>query len=312
MAKRSVNDIIVEKVTELVEQTGLLPWQKRWSKVPAQNLERKIPFWGINQFLCAFNDHTSPYYLTYKQIQKLEVARAKRESAGKKVGPPIRVREGESKNYTLIFFCTWKEYNKKDSNGKVIYKADGTPKKVLVPIMRYYREYNVEQIEGIDHLVPEPTLDNTPSLVLAEQLVRGFMDSPAISHSASNRPAYRPSKDLVLMPTVEQFESEEDYYSTLFHELAHSTGHEDRLDRPGITGGSVYGDHDYSEEECIAEFTSAYLCSDAGILSERTITNSASYIKGWLQVFSNKPRMISTCAARAQKASRLIKGELCQ
>ena len=307
--KKTVNDIIVEKVTELIEKTGLLPWQKTWNKVPAQNLERQIPFWGINQFLCAFNDHSSPFYLTYKQIQKLEVKRAKKETAGKKVGPPIRVREGESKNYTIIFFCTWKEYDKKDANGKVIYKSDGTPKKVLFPIMRYYREYNVEQIEGIDHLIPEVKVDDTPSIVLADALVTGFSDAPKLKFGANFDAAYSPARDEVRLPPRKQFDSEEEYFATLFHELAHSTGHENRLDRPGVSGGSVYGDHEYSEEECIAEFASAFLCADSGIES-KTIENSAAYIKGWLQTFINKPRMISTCAARAQKASRYIKGEL--
>ena len=70
----------------------------------------------------------------------------------------------------------------------------------------------------------------------------------------------------------------EEYYSTLFHEMVHSTGHKSRLARPGVTRNAIsFGDEVYSKEELVAEMGAAMLCGVAGI-DNRTIENSASYI----------------------------------
>jgi antirestriction protein ArdC len=101
---------------------------------------------------------------------------------------------------------------------------------------------------------------------------------------------------------MNDFTSPEEFYSTLFHELVHSTGHESRLKRQF---GKSFGDEQYSKEELIAEIGAAMLCSMAGI-EQVTIENSAAYIGGWLKALRNDKRMIVTASTAAQKAADYI------
>jgi antirestriction protein ArdC len=113
--------------------------------------------------------------------------------------------------------------------------------------------------------------------------------------------------DSVTMPCREAFESPEEYYSTLFHELTHSTGHKSRLDREGINVPHYFGDPVYSREELIAECGAAFLSGQSGIVS-KTLSNSASYLQNWIRVLKSDSRLIITAASAAQKAADLILG----
>jgi len=76
--------------------------------------------------------------------------------------------------------------------------------------------------------------------------------APVIEHNEP-RAYYRPSEDVVNMPKANLFQSDEEYCSTLFHELTHSTGHKNRLNRDEISEITRFGSHDYSKEELVAE-----------------------------------------------------------
>jgi len=119
------------------------------------------------------------------------------------------------------------------------------------------------------------------------------------------RAFYRPSEDLVNIPRPEAFESTEEHYCTLFHELVHSTGHGSRLDRKTIKDVAPFGSANYSREELIAEMGAAFLCGSAGI-ENATIDNSAAYIKGWLGVLGSDSKMVVIAASQAQKAAEYI------
>ena len=105
------------------------------------------------------------------------------------------------------------------------------------------------------------------------------------------------------MPDHDTFESSEAYYKTLFHELAHSTGHESRLNRD--MRGS-FGSQSYSREELIAEMTAGILCSQTGIETKQTLNNTAAYLRGWIKALKDDPRMLLWAAGRAQKAADYI------
>jgi antirestriction protein ArdC len=124
-----------------------------------------------------------------------------------------------------------------------------------------------------------------------------------------DRAFYSPSGDFVGMPSADQFRSGEDFYSVLFHELTHSTGHESRLNRKGISGSdgewSAFGSTPYAKEELVAEMGAAFLCGQAGIV-ERTLINSAAYVSSWLQRLKDDRRLVVQAAAQAQKAADFI------
>ena len=107
------------------------------------------------------------------------------------------------------------------------------------------------------------------------------------------------------MPPRDRYESIERYYETLFHELGHSTGHEKRLDRKLSENKCK---EKYGQEELIAEFTSAFLCHEAGIETE-TVEQTAAYLAGWAKVIKADPKAFATAAGAAQKAADMILGK---
>lgn len=110
------------------------------------------------------------------------------------------------------------------------------------------------------------------------------------------------------MPDRERFESEEAYFSTLFHELTHSTGHESRLKRSTLAPQQGFGSDPYCREELVAEMGAAFLCGQAGII-EATIESTAAYIQGWLKRLKDDPTLVVQAAAQAQKAVDFILGK---
>jgi antirestriction protein ArdC len=110
------------------------------------------------------------------------------------------------------------------------------------------------------------------------------------------------------MPSRTAFESQAEYYSTLFHKLTHSTGHAKRLAREGFDTPQKFGSESYSREELIAEMGSAMLCGVAGI-EQATVANSAAYLKAWIARLKADSRLVVQAASAAQKAADYIRGE---
>jgi len=126
--------------------------------------------------------------------------------------------------------------------------------------LRYYAVFNLERTEGLKALLELP-----PAFLIesTELIVRGMPDPPAFEQDY--RAAYIPSLDTVTMPCRTAFGSQDEYYSTLFHELSHSTGHAKRLGRYGFDKPRQFGSESFSKEELIAEMSSAMPCGVAGI-----------------------------------------------
>jgi len=135
---------------------------------------------------------------------------------------------------------------------------------------------------------------------------------PIIKHGGA-RACYVPSMDRVEMPFAEMFRTEQDYYSVLFHEMTHATGHESRLNRKGVAGSdgawSSFGSQSYAQEELVAEMGASFLCGQNGLV-ERIIENSAAYIQGWLERLKNDPKLVVQAAGKAQRATDFITGKL--
>lgn len=119
--------------------------------------------------------------------------------------------------------------------------------------------------------------------------------------------AYNPMMDIIKVPPREDFSNIPEYYSTLFHEMVHSTGHSDRLDRDEVANVNRFGSEPYSREELVAEIGAAMLCGFAGI-DNSTIDNSVAYINSWLKRLKNDKRLVVYAAARAQRAVDYIMG----
>src|SRR5262249_22700555 len=139
----------------------------------------------------------------------------------------------------------------------------------------------------------------------AEEIAKGMPNPPSFEQDA--QAAYISSRDVVTMPSRTAFESQAEYYSTLFHELTHSTGHAKRLAGEGFDAPQRFGSDSYSREELIAEMGSAMLCGVAGI-SPTTVTNSAAYLQSWIRRLRGDSRLLVSAASAAQKAADYILG----
>lgn len=274
--------VITERILALLEQ-GTIPWQRPWqaSEGCSRNLISQKPYRGINVWILGSAGYTSPYWLTFKQAK---------EKGG-------HVRQGE-KGWPIVF---WKIYDRPQAEG------DDTDRRF---VLRYYTVFNVAQCEGVEAPVIESTPTPFTPIEVCEKLVGNMPQRPAITHGGGQA-FYQPSSDIVHMPEPTTFTKREAYYSTLFHELTHSTGHPDRLKRPTLMDLCKFGDTNYSKEELVAEMGAAYLCGLCGI-ENATIDNSAAYIKSWMSRLRHEPKLLVQAAAQAQRAADFISNTTAQ
>jgi antirestriction protein ArdC len=153
-------------------------------------------------------------------------------------------------------------------------------------------------------------LNDFSAIEKAEKIVEGYKNPPTIFHDQQDRNFYSPPSDEVHLTTPEQFISNEEYYSTTFHELVHSTGHSSRLNRGNDTRNRNSNNElqEYSREELVAEIGSTYLCGIAGIDRDAVIKNSAGYIQSWKKKLEENTDWIVWAGTRASKACDHILG----
>lgn len=274
---------INNKVIAALAQGNII-WRKPWStngQFPA-NLTTLKRYKGWNLFYLSWvmkeNDFQSPYFLTFKQSQTLGGHIKK----GSKGFPIVKWVKTEAKN------PDYSEQADTDS-GRVRY----------YPVT--HTVFNVAQTTGIDY--PKPSVQDSPhanKLLTCEELLQGMDDIPPIL-SGGEEACYIWPLDRIYMPEIGQFQVPEEYYSTLFHEIIHSTGHPTRLNRKELIDSSAYGSLNYSREELTAEFGAAYLCGITGI-EQKTIENSAAYIQHWIGQLQSDPALILKATAKAQAA----------
>lgn len=278
-----VYGIVTDRIIKALEE-GTVPWQKPWVGTGAAiNYVSRKPYKGVNTLLL---DQPGEY-LTFKQCAAL---------GGK-------IKKGEKSN--MIVFFTFSE--RKETG------ADGEDKITTFPVLKYYNVFHLSQCEGIESKLEPPSPEADP-LAEGENVINGYVARSGVGFEAvkgSDRAFYRPSEDRVVVPHISQYKLIEEYYSTVFHELTHSTGHSTRLKRFGDKndGIAAFGDEVYSKEELIAEIGSSMLMSIAGIERSETFTNSAAYLQSWLNVLKGDKRLIVTAANAAQKAVDLILGK---
>jgi antirestriction protein ArdC len=277
-AKLDVYALVTNRIIELLER-GTAPWQLPWTHggLP-MNLLTKRPYRGINLWLLLSIGYEQNLFLTWDQLKSINGS----------------VKRGE-KGHIVVFYKTLKKHA----------ELDEEEKERSIPLLRYYKVFNVEQCTGIPaHLLPEIKHETINPIFACEKIVAQMQQCPPIKHE-KQQAFYDPARDYVNMPKRRSFKSSESYYGTLFHELVHSTGHEKRLKRKTITEMAEFGSEPYSLEELIAEIGTCYLCSHVGILAKEE-ANSAAYIQGWLKKFKNDKRFVIYASSYAQRATDYI------
>lgn len=304
---------ITNQVIEISLSEGLPLWRKPWKATQGfegsmfpMSIATGRPYRGINVFMLAFeqmiNGYASRHWGTYDQLAKLSGA----EKQGKRwvhpEGKDFGVRKGQ-KGTHIVFWKRLRIEEWDDSKGKNVVK--------YIPMLREFVVFNTDQChqetlpEKFQPVAPEDEPMSTFDPIAEAQAIVDGYEIPTFH--GGNRAYYSPSLDEIHLPTQESFGIPAEYYSTRFHEMGHSTGHESRLGREGIVENHFFGDELYSKEELVAEMTAAMLAGIAGI-ENVTLNNSASYLKHWVAKLKEEPKMLIQAAAQAQKACDLILG----
>ena len=309
-----IYQMITDKVISMFKNAKASDYHRPWKDdaffIPL-NFASKKPYRGVNRLLLqerigfagAFRN---PYFLTFNQIKK---------HGGK-------LKKG-TRGYEVVYYSIRYIVPADKNTGRKAYSSTNTQKVIdylaknklsedivtRIPMIRYYNVYNGASIEGIDfqldklqigRAVPDTASENQAAALIVEN----YPNPPAIKHEG-NQAYYSPSGDYVKMPKKEQFDSINDYYRTLFHELTHSTGHNKRLNR-GIH--LMLEKDDYAKEELVAEFGAVFLSAWAGIMWY-TNKNHAAYLKNWnsaIKEAENDNKFLMRAASLAQQATDYI------
>jgi antirestriction protein ArdC len=280
-----VHQILTDKVLDMINK-GVAPWKRPWRASGRPKNIRGTNYNGINYFMLSMvaeMNGWSNIWMTYNQIK---------EKGG-------TIKDDQKKNGTCAYF-----FKMLERENAITGDLENSH-----PMFRFFLVYNLSQVDGIIVKGVNDGAENVHSELPAPQsIVDGYQNAPEIRFGGS-RACYQPVTDKIAMPLLSAFDTPEHYYATMFHELAHSTGHLSRLNRKEVMDPIVFGSHDYSLEELVAELTSLFLCDECGINNERTMENSAAYLAGWHSKLKNDPKMFATAAARAQKAATYILGK---
>ena len=285
----NIYEMITERITEQLSK-GVVPWHQPWvgGTAVAISYRSRKPYSMLNQLLLGKPGE----WLTWNEIQAL---------GGK-------VRKGAKSS-----FCVWT----KSFTAKVETENEDGETEVRREECRYlkwYKVFHLDDCEGIptkiEPVVPNPDLN---PIAEAEAVIAGYLSrEPHLKFQCDQESAsayYSPSRDMVVVPMLSQYQVTEEYYSTTFHELTHSTMHKDRCDRRAENKLAAFGNKDYSREELVAEIGSAMLCRKAGLESEKAFNNSVAYIKSWLKALKDDAKMIAWAACRAEAAAKFILNE---
>lgn len=277
--KFNIYEEITNRIIEQLE-SGIIPWHRPWTGISsgAYNRVSKKPYSLLNQMLLKHDGE----YATYKQWKELGGT----------------VKKGE-KSEIVVF---WKILNVEETK-------DGKVEKKSIPLLKYINVFHVSQVDGVEPKTIK-VIEHEP-IEEAEKIKNEYAkrENILIKEVVTNEAFYSPMRDFIQVPCKKQYKDVLEFYSTLFHEMVHSTGHKDRLKRLdcGVKLAS-FGSEDYSKEELIAEIGSAFLMNHIGIETSKTFKNSAAYIQSWLRVLKNDNRFIVSASSKAEKAMKYILG----
>ena len=274
---KNIYEILNEKIIAKLEE-GTAPWHKPWSAGLPKNIVSNKEYKGFNIFKLGSEEFNNPLWGTFKQFKAL--------------GGYV---EHRSKGTTILF---WKMNKKEDKK---------TGEIETFPMLRYYTVFNIDQTSLAEDDRFKVVKNNNNKIENCELIVDNYEGRPKIVHANSANAYFEHGQDIINVPEINLFDEAEFYYSTLFHEMGHSTGHHSRLKRR--EKGETRSRHSvkYLKEELVAELTATYLGGDTGI-SYHTFDNSVSYLEGYLSVLRNNFKFFVEACSAAQKAVEYIKG----
>lgn len=268
---------VTERLIGMLE-SGTAPWQKPWDAgIAAMNRPHNYngrPYHGVNALMlwCTAIDkgYEDPRWLTFKQVNKL---------GG-------HVNKGEKAQ--IVEYWQWEK--------EVENPETGEKEKVPLEHPKVYRAavFNADQCTGLPKLRRQA--QKWSPVERAENIIAA--NGVPVTHNTDGSAFYSPGGDFICLPPRESFATVDAYYSTLLHEVGHSTGHPARLNREF---GGQFGSEGYAREELRAELASTFLCGELGIATTGSDEQHAAYVKSWVSALKNDYNEIFRAAADAEK-----------
>jgi antirestriction protein ArdC len=254
-----------------------LTWSKCWEASAAQGLPFSTStgkaYSGSNVFwlwaTAQMKGFTSSEWGTY--------------NAWKKAGG--NVRKGEKATKIMFYKPIFKE-----ENGEQVFSHAA---------LRAYSLFNRDQVDGLPVVMPKT--DN--GVKCDAGALFQYTEAQNIKISYANYAAYNYQLDRIILP--KSYTQEAGGWSTVAHEIIHSTGHKSRLDST-----MSQAKHEYSYEELIAELGALFLCSQLGLATDESKEQSAAYCAHWAQVLKANPAMLWKAAGDASKACEFVNKSL--
>lgn len=283
-------EAVVERILEDMEEGGLL-WSSPWMRVakPRNPLSGTV-YRGGNRLnlsvIARMKGYDDPRWVTFLQAKKAgwKLPKDQKHAAVVERWDVVKIRGDEE------------DPEEGEDEGR----------RCSVPrCIGSWPVFNAAQFEG----APPLELREVPDDELVRMADR-FVGSSrcAVVELLSDEACYRPRADRVEMPLRAQFHSTAGFLSTLWHEMGHSTGHPDALDRPVR---NRFGSEEYAYEELVAELCSVFVAADVGVeaLAEAETAhyrNHLAYLDSWTRALQDEPAILFKAASAADKAARYL------
>jgi antirestriction protein ArdC len=282
-----IRKAITEQIIAALESGNIPPWRRPWklgkNAGEAANVVTKRSYRGLNPILLdmASEKHgfSSKWWATFAQWKAM---------AGRVMARPSHIPPGQWG--TQIIF--WSPVTKKIEN------AQGDLEDDKFFVLRLYTVFNVDQVEGLDHLrAGQP--DTSESIIDYQPAEEAIAATGANIRFGGGKAFYSPSGDYIQVPPKATFESLDEYYGTCLHELCHWS-------EPRLNWSRKEKENTYQLGELVAEISSCYACRELGVPASDDLSNHIAYVKNWLQAMRNDPRFIFMASAQASKATDFI------
>jgi len=294
-------NLMIEKMKEVEASDWRKPWFSQQFRGLPQNLSGR-KYNNLNKamlyFLCEKYNYQTPIFLTFAQAQKKNVLIVKGQSSF-----PVSYYELNIKNLITGEQVTKEFYNSLNKIEQKKYK--------VIPFLRYFNVFNLDQTNFAEKYpekweiikrqfcFTEPVNDGYRNQLIDQTIEKQTWVCP-IELKEQNHAFYSPGTDSITLPTIKQFSNGKEFYYTALHEMAHSTGHPERLARKFGYQGFLY-----AHEELIAELSSAVTGRDLG-LAVLPRKENAQYLKGWLSEITNDSKYILNILQDVNKAVTMI------
>ena len=309
------SEMMIAKIESLSSKDG---WKKPWFTEGALQWPKNLngrEYNGMNAFLlllhCEKEGYKIPRFCTFDRIQQFN----KPGSRDKEAKPRVSVLKGEHSFPVMLTTFTVVDKETKERIKWEDYKLlsqEQREKYNVYPKLQTYHVFNVAQTnlkevrpelwEKLEQEYSMPKVDRSEAFEPVDRMITDNRWICPIKPMYGDSAYYSISKNEIVVPEKGQFKDGESFYSNLFHEMGHSTGAENQLDRLKPT---TFGSAEYAREELVAELTAALTAQRYG-MSKHLKDDTAAYLKAWLDSLKESPQYIKTVLLDVKKASSML------